>query len=966
MPNLQTRAARMGVVTRNGHPIEPGVRRALGRSFRTDLAEVRVHDGPDAAGLAEAFGVEAFACGRDVYFAAGRYRPDRQEGLWLLAHEVAHVVQQAAGHPPATGTTGGAFRHVELERAASQAADQVVAGQRVSEDLLGVSLAGAARSDRPRVVQFHKSFEHRALGDLSTTELREISRGGPDRTRILRREIALLRLWQKDPESVTEEQIKSLCPRIHTLRLRESGLVVTYGELNALPDYLATGGVADSIPKEVLLPILQSIRQESHLGFATLLDRKDETAFQGAVNAASATAPSLYNLLRSSRAFDDLTSGLGLYGTDHYKAVLLRNACHFAPFSWHRWRQSYNMAITLARLAYSEHDADERAHLTRAAWLQHGYADHFLQDSFAAGHLVNKNLVMQWYVEWASGQKFTPVFNWESIKTMTVRAQPGLGGRRLYDPNHTGRSNDPQTSEEQGSYGLRLANTGLVAGDSGDLDSAYQDYFGFLSSLITQAGAAAIHDYHDEHSLWVASVQHPAPYEIWGDGTLLSGADGDSGVVATSEAASLSRLSLREALTTGDTEIQLTDILDRFPTEVRGPGNQLIGLEAWNDTQRQFCFDKVFPELWVRVPALKSLEPNFAHNMSVDQDLAVRWSADLKEARHAMVSVLPAGNRMYSGSNGYLYEIEPLTGRVLDSLLLAGTPGSAGHRQTRLAIDGNLIFAGIHGAVCAVAVRQGFRLAWTAKLPSAGATAVNVMVVNGRLLAGANGYVYDVNPHEGTVVNSLRLGSWIGQGDYTMRLAACGSTLVAGGHGWVYGIGLADLTKTWELRLPDSGYRQVEVLAFNGQLFAASAGRAYHIDPVQGALVKQLRVTSAEGMGDYPTTLAADASTLFIGTHGCVYGISLGEWSAPAWAAELAGDRYSVPNLTVGGGHLLAGSHGYVFRIDPVSGAVLRSMMVTRSVGLGDYETRLALNSADDEVYVGVHGCAYKLATVNV
>lgn len=41
-------------------------------------------------------------------------------------------------------------------------------------------------------------------------------------------------------------------------------------------------------------------------------------------------------------------------------------------------------------------------------------------------------------------------------------------------------------------------------------------------------------------------------------------------------------------------------------------------------------------------------------------------------------------------------------------------------------------------------------------------------------------------------------------------------------------------------------------------------------------------------------------------------------------------------------------------------------MLVTLSVGLGDYETRRAFNSAHDEVYVGVHGYAYKLATVNV
>ncbi len=949
-----------------GRPIEPRVGRVLARAFETDLGPVRIHDDLAAGRRAVAFGVDAFTCGTDIYFAPGRYQPARREGLWLLAHEVAHVVQQAAGQTPGLGAAGAAPRYAVLERAASQAADDVLGARPVTESLRGVALAGSGRSGKPLTVQFHNSFEHRALGDLRSTELVQISAGAPGRTRILEREIALQRLWQQDPESVTEEQITSQCPGIRTLRLHESGLIVTYGELNALPDYLATGGVADSISREVLLPILQSIRQEAHISLNRLLNRKDDTPFQHAVFTPSSSAPSLHNLLLSSKATDDLTSGLGLYGIDHYKAVLLRNACHFAPFSWQRWRQSYAMAITLARHAFSEHDADERAHLAHAAWLQHGYADHFLQDSFAAGHLVNKSLIMQWFVEWASQQTLTPVFNWDSVQKMTATAQPGLGGRQLYDRDHAGPSNDPQTSEEQGTYGTRLANTGLVAGASGDLDSAYQDYFAFLSSLIAQASAAALHDYHNEHSLWVASADHPEPYELWGDGTLLSGAHAIVGVAVTSDTAYLSRTSLHETLSTGETAVRLSQILDRFPSKVRAADNQLLELEAWNDTQRQFCFDEVFPGLWAQASALTALEPNFANNLSVDQDLAVRWSSDLKDARFATASVLTVRNRLYAGSNGYLYEIEALTGKVLNALLLVGKPGDLGNYSTRLASDTDTVFVGVHGAVYAVQVAGAFQLAWSAKLPKAGTCVVDVLVDNGRLLAAANGYVYDLDPHDGTVITSLLLGSWLGQGDYTMRLATSGSLLIAGGHGWVYGIALAEVTKSWELSLPDSGYRQVEVLANDGQLFAGSAGRAYEIDQASGKLLRKLRVTDALGVGDHTTCLAADQHTLFVATHGHVYGIGLADWSRPAWTANLAGDRYSMPNLAVGGGQLLAGSYGHVFRIDPTSGAVLRSMMVTLGIGLGDYETRLAFNGANDEVYVGVHGYAYKLATVNV
>ena len=63
--------------------------------------------------------------------------------------------------------------------------------------------------------------------------------------------------------------------------------------------------------------------------------------------------------------------------------------------------------------------------LTRKAWVAHGYADHFLQDSFAAGHLVNKTLVMQWFIDWVTST-WMPVYNWDTFKTLTPANQPGL------------------------------------------------------------------------------------------------------------------------------------------------------------------------------------------------------------------------------------------------------------------------------------------------------------------------------------------------------------------------------------------------------------------------------------------------------------------------------------------------------------------------------------------------------------
>ncbi|MFO0747344.1 MAG: DUF4157 domain-containing protein [Myxococcota bacterium] len=66
---------------------------ALGRPI--DLEHVMVHDDASAAALCAELGAQAFALGRHVAFAAGRFRPEAQDGLALLAHELTHVWQQA-------------------------------------------------------------------------------------------------------------------------------------------------------------------------------------------------------------------------------------------------------------------------------------------------------------------------------------------------------------------------------------------------------------------------------------------------------------------------------------------------------------------------------------------------------------------------------------------------------------------------------------------------------------------------------------------------------------------------------------------------------------------------------------------------------------------------------------------------------------------------------------------------------
>jgi hypothetical protein len=120
-PSLAARPAMPGA----GEPIEAASKARMERSFCRDFSAVRVHSSRESALAARAMHAEAFASGSHIAFAEGRYDPSSEEGANLLAHELAHVVQQSGG---AEGPVSSA---VELEAQADRAAAAVAGGRDV-------------------------------------------------------------------------------------------------------------------------------------------------------------------------------------------------------------------------------------------------------------------------------------------------------------------------------------------------------------------------------------------------------------------------------------------------------------------------------------------------------------------------------------------------------------------------------------------------------------------------------------------------------------------------------------------------------------------------------------------------------------------------------------------------------------------------------------------------------------------
>lgn len=71
--------------------------------FRRSFRDVRIYSGADADAAARSINARAFTLGRDIGFARGQYRPGTPAGHRLLAHELAHTLQQGRGEvAPAT------------------------------------------------------------------------------------------------------------------------------------------------------------------------------------------------------------------------------------------------------------------------------------------------------------------------------------------------------------------------------------------------------------------------------------------------------------------------------------------------------------------------------------------------------------------------------------------------------------------------------------------------------------------------------------------------------------------------------------------------------------------------------------------------------------------------------------------------------------------------------------------------
>lgn len=151
-----------------GLPLAPPLRARLERAMRTDLGSARLHTDATAARIAAGHRANAVTLGRDIFFAAGRFRPETPVGFALLVHELTHVRQQLAGavSTPPDGLPGPLppMQQRALEQEARAHESAALVGAPLPP--LRVSVGGGAPVASPAMVAAPRHGHQQGRGDL--------------------------------------------------------------------------------------------------------------------------------------------------------------------------------------------------------------------------------------------------------------------------------------------------------------------------------------------------------------------------------------------------------------------------------------------------------------------------------------------------------------------------------------------------------------------------------------------------------------------------------------------------------------------------------------------------------------------------------------------------------------------------------------------------------------------------------
>jgi hypothetical protein len=405
-----------------GEPIAGSTRAFMELRFGIDLNDVRVHTDGKAAESARAVNALAFTVGRDVVFGAGQYVQGTNTGRRLLAHELAHVAQQRTLGPRVQRYTSG--EHAQLGETAD-AIKKLIEG--------GFKDYVVLEDDFPDTIAKSQSVTVDELKDANRTKLQTLTvvqHPGPDPGAYM------VIASSKDPKGErvwltnrTKVEIVAKGSEWHTIKVLSrshkgtEGKIRTIfvtevegfaiGEKTRIPSF-PTAATKEASKGKPLTFKINGVDLEYGVGIAMgdLFETPEQMA-----KASAAELTALAALIKREQSGKPVSTDEWQKATGgRYLELAKKNVTHFAPpdpslvtpstagatSANHKteWEKHHRAAL----------DASQAGDKDKALMLN-AFADHFLTDAFAAGHLINKTDAMEAFKSQlkldAKGEEFT-------------------------------------------------------------------------------------------------------------------------------------------------------------------------------------------------------------------------------------------------------------------------------------------------------------------------------------------------------------------------------------------------------------------------------------------------------------------------------------------------------------------------------------------------------------------------------
>ena len=132
-----------------GQPLDKATRDFMEPRFGRDFSHVRVHTDQPAEQSARAVDARAYTVGSHIAFDSSSYFPGSREGQKLIAHELAHTIQQKDAGSGKTGQLEVGPSTSPAESAADAAAEAVFAGHSLTTGKENKARASVQRQPKP-------------------------------------------------------------------------------------------------------------------------------------------------------------------------------------------------------------------------------------------------------------------------------------------------------------------------------------------------------------------------------------------------------------------------------------------------------------------------------------------------------------------------------------------------------------------------------------------------------------------------------------------------------------------------------------------------------------------------------------------------------------------------------------------------------------------------------------------------